>query len=87
VPRNKGAAKLARRRAYKPGDVHQLLRMVWQALVEAEAVLLAAEDPDLILRACHAISQCGGQYNKLLETSDLEARLAALEAQLRGRAA
>jgi hypothetical protein len=87
VPRNSHAGKIARRRAYKPGDVHQLLRMVWQALVEAESVLLESDDPELTLKACHAISQCGGQYMKLLETSDLESRLAALEDQLRGKAA
>jgi hypothetical protein len=82
VPRNKHAGKLARRRAYKAGDVGQLRRLVWQACLEAEAVLLSAEDPEVILKACHAVSQCGRQYLRLLEVSEMEQRLAAVEAKL-----
>jgi uncharacterized small protein (DUF1192 family) len=75
-------ARLAKKRARKPGDMHQVLRMLWQALLEAEEVLLHAEDAELTLKAVHAISQSAGQYAKLLEVGELEARLAAVETEL-----
>ena len=53
------AGKLARRRVYKAGDMGHLLKMMWQALTEAEAVLLTSEDAELTLKACHAIGQVG----------------------------
>jgi hypothetical protein len=83
MPRNKHAATLLRRRTHRAGDLPQLLKLVWQALVEAEAVLLAAEEPELTLKACHAIAQSAAIYARLLEAGELETRLAALEAQLR----
>ena len=84
MPRNAHAAVLVRRRKHKPGQLIDLLKMLWQALLEAEAVLeTASEDnPELKLKAVHAISQCGGQYAKLLEVGELESRLAAVEAEL-----
>jgi len=84
MPRNVHAAVLVRKRKHKPGQLIDLLKMLWQALLEAEAVLeTASEDnPELKLKAVHAISQCGGQYAKLLEVGELEARLAAVEAAL-----
>jgi hypothetical protein len=86
MPRNKHAAKLLRRRTAKAGGLPQLLKMLWQALIEAEAVLLASDDPELTLKACHAISQCGGQYFRVLEGGEMEARLKALEERLIGLA-
>ena len=92
MPRNKHAAKLARRRTHRPGNLQQLRKMMWQGLVEAEAILLTAIDPEVILRACHALSQCGAQYYKLLEGSEyaerirqLEERCAAMQAQITPR--
>ena len=74
-------ARQAKRRKGKPGDLAALLRVVWAALLEADAVMQAADEdnPELILKCVHAISQCAGQYAKLVETGELEARLAALE--------
>jgi hypothetical protein len=86
VPRNRHAGKLVRRRAYKPGDQHQLLRMVWQALIESESVLLVAEDPDVILRAVHALTQAASVYSKLLEAADVDTRLKAVEATVKAAA-
>ena len=89
MPRNTHAARLVKRRKHKPGNLTDLLRMFWQALLEAEAILEAADEDqaELKLKAVHAISQCGGQYARLLEIGEMEARLAAVEAQLRGQAA
>lgn len=86
MPRNKHAAKLLRRRTHRAGDLQQLMKMLWQALIEAEAVLLASDDPELTLKACHAISQCGGQYFRLLEGGEMESRLKAVEAAMQAAA-
>ena len=79
---NPHKAREAKRRRGKPGNIDTLLRVLWNALLEAEAVLMATEgdNPELCLRAVHAMSQCAGQYAKLLEVGELEARIAALEA-------
>ena len=69
-----------RRRRHKAGDLADLRRMLWQALIEAKRVLLESSDAELTLRAVHAVSQAAGQYMKLLEIGELEARVAALEA-------
>jgi len=79
-------ARLSKRRRGKPGDLPALLRVVWAALLEADAVLQSTQgdNPELCLKAVHAVSQCAGQYAKLLEVGELEARIAALEAAQKG---
>jgi hypothetical protein len=64
------------------GDLAQLRRMFWAALMEAEHILLHADDPETALRAVHAIGTVGGGYAKLLETVDLDVRMKKLEAAL-----
>jgi hypothetical protein len=87
MPRNPYAARLVKKRKHKPGNLQDLLRVLWQALLEAEAVLNAAgpDDWEMTLKAAHCISQCGGQYAKLLEVGEFEARLKALENGYQGR--
>jgi hypothetical protein len=72
-----------RKRRTKPGKLPDLVRVVWQALIEAESVLQRTngDNPELALKAVHAISQAAGMYVRLLETSDFERRLQALEAK------
>jgi hypothetical protein len=79
-------ARQAKKQRAKPGDLAALLRVVWGALLEADAVLQSTSEdhPELCLKAVHAVSQCAGQYAKLLEVGELEARIAALEAAQRG---
>jgi hypothetical protein len=74
-------ARLAKKARRKPGDLPALLKKLWGAVLHAETVMETAEDAELRLKAIHALSQCSGQYAKLLEIGELEARLAALEAQ------
>jgi hypothetical protein len=81
-------ARHAKRKVRKPGNLQDLQRKLWRALCAAEAVLDASEDPELTLKAVHAVSQCAGQYAKLLEIGELEARVQALEASMQqGRVA
>jgi hypothetical protein len=71
---------MAKKRARKPGDLGALKITLWRAILEAERVLLESEDDELSLKAVHAVSQASGQYLRLLEIGELEARVAALEA-------
>lgn len=77
---NPHAARLSKRRAHKPGNLQAILKILWTAITDAEHLLYTAgDDADLRLRCLHALSQSCGQYSKLLEIGELEARLSALE--------
>jgi hypothetical protein len=79
-------AKSRLKRPRKPGDLAAVQRKVWWALLRAEEVLDTAGVPtEQRLRAVHAISQTAATYANLLKTSDLEARIAALEQALQQR--
>jgi hypothetical protein len=74
---------MARKRRSKPGDLAQLRAVLWQTILEVEG-LLDTRPPsnDLVLRSAHALAQLAGTYTRLVETADLEKRLAALEAAM-----
>lgn len=78
-------ARLAKRK--RAGDLSAAQAKLWKAIREAEKVLIGAENPEIKLRAVHALSQAIGQYCKVHETGELEARLVALEQQERRRTA
>lgn len=72
--------RMARQRRRKPGDLAALQRVVWQALLEAEAILRDADsEPELKLRGVHAVTQAASAYARLIETGELEARVKRLE--------
>mgnify|MGYP001105632515 CR=1 FL=1 len=73
--------KPTRSRRRKPGDLATLRRVLWTGVLSAEE-LLGSENPELKLRAVHAIAQVSASYAKLCESSDLEARIVALEQEL-----
>jgi hypothetical protein len=83
---------MAKKRKRKPGTLLDLQKLLWKALRTAEDLLDGATTlaeageghEGVQLRAIHAISQASGQYAKLLEVGELEARIAALEAGERG---
>jgi hypothetical protein len=72
---------MARKRRGKPGDLVQLRAVLWRTILEVEA-LLDARPPatEVVLKSAHALAQLAGAYTKLTETTELEARIAALEA-------
>ena len=79
---------LSLKKQRKPGTVEDAMLVAWRALKAAEEALYAAgEEDDLsgVLRACHAITQGSAAYAKLVETGELEARLAELERMLEER--
>jgi hypothetical protein len=83
------AARLAKRRARAPGDLRQLLLVLWGAIREAEDILYSAkeEEVDLRLRAVHALSQASSVYARVLQGEAMEARIEALESSLSEQAA
>lgn len=80
-------ARMARKQIRKPGDLPALTRVLWRAILEAQEIMDTAESEELRLRAVHAIGQTAATYARLLEVGEHEARLAALEAHVRGVAA
>jgi hypothetical protein len=75
--------RIGRKRRRKPGDLAALTRVLWQALLEAEAILLAEDsEPEMRLRAANTLSQASLSYLRLIETGEYEARLRAIEEQL-----
>lgn len=65
------------------GDMQALRSRLWAA-VESAAGLLKSRKPEVRLKAVHATAQAGAAYRNVLETCDLEARIAALEAVKEG---
>lgn len=64
------------------GSLDDARLVLWRAIRKAERALDRAdesEDNDGVLRAVHAISQATASYRNLVETTDLEKRLQALE--------
>jgi hypothetical protein len=76
-------ARLTRKRRRKTGDLPALQRKLWGAICEADDLIVLAEADELRLKAIHALVQAGMAYAKLLEIGEHEARLAAIEQQLR----
>jgi hypothetical protein len=74
---------MARKRRHKPGDLTQLRRVLWEVILEVEALLDEPQrSTEVVLKSAHALAQLAGAYTKLVETADLEQRLAKLEASL-----
>jgi hypothetical protein len=80
-------ARAAKRRAHKPLNLQDVLKILTSAIREAERLLYEADDPDFTLRCIHALSQACGQYSKLMAEGELEARLSVVEGALKGQAA
>ena len=75
-----GNTKLKRLRRRKPGDLGQLRSVLWQVLLEVEAIAIDEEaGRGEKLRAAHALSSLAGSYAKIVETHDLEKRITSLE--------
>lgn len=94
MPREGRAERVAKpmhlKRSRRPGSVADAMLIQWRALQAAEAVLFhaaGAGDVAAVLRAVHASTQAATAYAKLVETVDLEARIAALEAAEEARTA
>ena len=76
-----------RRRRRKPGDIGSLRRTLWASIVTMESHLGNA-DPQIAIRAAHALGTLSGTYLKaleLLELGTLATRVDAVETAERAR--
>jgi hypothetical protein len=71
---------MARKRRHKPGNLDDLRRVLWQVILEVEA-LLDTRPPsnELVLKSAHALSQLAASYRAVTESAALEARIEQLE--------
>jgi hypothetical protein len=68
-----------RKRTPDAGDADALARVLWECLQRARAIA-DDDNPDRVIRACHAVSTLAGTWAKVHELSDLAQRVDALEA-------
>ena len=69
----------------KTGDVEQLKRKLWQAIVTAEGISLDAEvDAPTRLRAITALTQASMTFARLVEMTDMAGSLAKMERMMKG---
>jgi hypothetical protein len=74
---------MARKRHHKPGNLTHLRRVLWDTILAVEELLdVRPRSTDVVLKSAHALAQLSTAYTKLMETADLEERLAKLEASL-----
>lgn len=70
------------KRKRKPGSIEDARLVQWRALAAAEVVMFwmaKVGNGGGVLSAVHAITQASTAYAKLVEASELEARVAELE--------
>jgi hypothetical protein len=71
---------MARKRHGKPGDLAALRRTLWWTLRRVEAICDDEDAADvLVIKAAHALGQLSATYMRLIEVTELEPRLKALE--------
>jgi hypothetical protein len=74
---------MARKRRHKPGNLMQLRRVLWEVILELEALLDEPQrSTEVVLKSAHALAQLAAAYTKFVETSELEECLAELEATM-----
>lgn len=80
---NPSSARRAKKskRVRAAGDLSELRAVLWSG-IETAAGSLDSQDDAVRLRAVHAITQATGAYTKLVEASEFETRLAAVERKL-----
>lgn len=69
-----------RKRKPKAGTIEDARALLWQAIQKAGVMLEGELAPDMTLRLLHGLSQAVGSYARIVETSELAERVAALEA-------
>lgn len=79
---NPHQARAAKKRiaADKAGSTDELRVLVWKAIRAASEIVADADvDAGTRLRAVHGVTQSAGAYVKLVEATEFECRLRALE--------
>jgi hypothetical protein len=75
---------MGKKKKAQTGGLPEVKRKLWVAMLHAEDILESAEEvqPELRLKAVHALSQVAAQLVKIIEVGELEVRMIRLEAQL-----
>ena len=72
---------MARKRRVKPGNLHDLQRVLWTAIVECEALLdVRPCATDVVLRSAHVLAQLSTAYRGVVEIVSIEECVTKLEA-------
>lgn len=71
--------RLAKRAKRATGDIARLQSKLWQAILQAEGVMLKEGDDLLKLKAIHCLSQTAASFLKCVEVGELEGRIEELE--------
>lgn len=71
--------RLAKRAKRATGDIARLQTKLWQAILQAEGVMLKEGDDLLKLKAAHCLSQVAMTFLKATEVGELESRIEELE--------
>jgi hypothetical protein len=74
---------MTRKRRLKAGNLADLQQILWATVLEVER-LLDTRPPsnDLVLRSANTLAQLAAAYTRLIETTGLAERIAALEQAL-----
>lgn len=71
-------------RIRKMGDLDDLRREMWRAVLCARAILMdSLADTDTTLKAIHAMQQAGSAYGRLLEKTELQKQMDELSEAVR----
>ncbi|MFC4427184.1 hypothetical protein [Deinococcus navajonensis] len=81
APARKQKVENRKARRRRPGTLQEAQFLLWVAL-ERAGNLLERPEPDIALRAVHAVSQGVSAYLRLIEVGHMEERLEELEDQL-----
>ena len=73
-----GSPSAGRRKTPAAGTLEDARKLLWSALKRGAKVLRSADDTTA-LKGVHAVSQAAAAYARIVEVSELEGRIKALE--------
>lgn len=85
-------ARMSKKEKSKPGSLDDLTHTLWKAInrldtcLEQLADTEGKADTNELCRLVHCLSQSASVYARVLEVGELEARVQALEQQVKGKA-
>jgi hypothetical protein len=84
TPSPNSARKYERKAYRKKGNLHELRGSLWGAISKVDDIIVSpSSEPELRLKASHALATLAGSYLKVLEINEHEQRLQDLEEQYR----
>lgn len=82
-PTHQARAAKRKKKLEAMGDLSDVRARLWAGIEAVDAILSdESAAPELKLRGVHALTQAAGAYAKLVESCELEARVAEMERRL-----